>query len=63
VVARYQEEIDFYNEGFGHIEKIKQFRLLPKQWTIESGEMTPTMKIKRKVVAEKFKTEIASFYS
>ncbi len=55
LIARIQQEVDFYNERFGKWEKIKRFELTPETWTIEEGHLTPTMKLKRKVVKEKYK--------
>jgi long-chain acyl-CoA synthetase len=55
VIARIQKEIDSINEKFGNWEKIKRFELTPNVWSIEGGELTPTLKLKRKVVREKYK--------
>lgn len=55
VVARIQEEVDTYNERFGKWEKIKRFELTPDVWSIEAGHLTPTMKLKRRVVKEMYK--------
>lgn len=63
VVERMQQEVDKYNEGFGHWETIKKFHLLPKELTIESGELTPTLKLKRKIINEKFAKIISGFYA
>ena len=54
LIDRIQEEVDYYNERFGKWEKIKKFELTPDIWSIESGHLTPTMKMKRKVVKEKY---------
>ncbi|PXX24955.1 long-chain fatty acid--CoA ligase [Arenibacter sp. ARW7G5Y1] len=54
VIARYQEEVDAANESFAKWEKVKQFRLTPDIWSIEEGHLTPTMKLKRKIVKEKY---------
>ncbi|NNK74749.1 MAG: long-chain fatty acid--CoA ligase [Maribacter sp.] len=54
VLARYQEEIDAANEHFAKWEKVKQFRLTPDAWTIDDGHLTPTMKLKRKAIKEKY---------
>lgn len=62
VVALYQKEVDQTNPNFSHIEQIKKFVLLPNEWTTETKELTPTMKIKRKVIAEKYAKEIAAIY-
>ncbi|MEM0518713.1 MULTISPECIES: AMP-dependent synthetase/ligase [Aequorivita] len=50
VIARIQEEVDHYNEKFGHWEKVKKFELTPEVWSIEGGQLTPTMKMKRKII-------------
>jgi long-chain acyl-CoA synthetase len=54
LIARIQKEVDVYNERFGKWEKIKKFELTPDVWGIESGHLTPTMKMKRKVIKEKY---------
>ena len=54
LINRIQKEIDFYNERFGKWEKIKRFELTPDIWSIEEGHLTPTMKMKRKVIKEKY---------
>lgn len=48
VIKRIQQEVDFYNEKFGHWEKIKKFELTPDIWSIEGEHLTPTMKLKRR---------------
>jgi long-chain acyl-CoA synthetase len=63
VIDRIAKEVDFYNKDFGKWEQIKKFELVPHQWTVESGELTPTMKPKRKVVKEKYKNLIERIYS
>lgn len=55
VIKRIQKEVDFYNERFGKWEKIKRFELTPEVWSIEAGHLTPTMKMKRKVIKEMYK--------
>lgn len=55
-------EINKLNVNFGNWEKIKKFHLLPYEFTIEAGELTPTLKMKRKVILEKYKTEIEDIY-
>jgi long-chain acyl-CoA synthetase len=62
VVAAYQAIIDKMNPDFGHVEQIKKFVLAPDAWSVETGELTPTMKLKRRVVLEKYKTEINAIY-
>jgi long-chain acyl-CoA synthetase len=48
---------------FASFEKIKKFKLLPEEFTIERGEITPTLKIKRKIILEKFKALIEGMYA
>jgi long-chain acyl-CoA synthetase len=62
VQKHYQEIVASFNERFGKIEKIKQFRLLAEEWTVESGELTPTLKMKRKVIQKKHHEEIEAIY-
>jgi long-chain acyl-CoA synthetase len=54
VIERIQEEVDFYNERFGKWERIKRFELTPEIWSVENDHLTPTMKMKRKVIKEKY---------
>ena len=54
VIERIQEEVDKLNEKFGNWEKIKRFELTPEIWSIEAGHLTPTLKLKRKIVMEKY---------
>jgi len=51
VVELYEGLTKQYNQGFAQWEQLKKIALLPEQWTVESGEMTPTMKVKRKVIS------------
>lgn len=58
----YTELVDSYNVNFNHVEQVKRFELLPREWTIESGEMTPKLSMKRKVIIEKYAPEIEKIY-
>lgn len=58
----YKELIDSFNKFFNHVEQIKRFELLPAEWSIEGGEMTPKLSIKRKVVSEKNTDVIERIY-
>jgi long-chain acyl-CoA synthetase len=62
VIDRIAKDIDRYNKDFGKWEQIKKFELVPHQWTVESGELTPTMKPKRKVVKEKYNDLFVKIY-
>lgn len=52
VIERFQEEVDTQNEKFGNWEKIKKFELTADIWSIDGGHLTPTMKLKRKIIKE-----------
>ncbi len=54
VIKRVQQEVETVNEKFGNWEKIKKFELTPDLWTVPAGHLTPTMKLKRKIVMEKY---------
>lgn len=54
VINRIQQEVDDVNEKFGNWEKIKKFELTPDLWTVQAGHLTPTLKLKRKIVMEKY---------
>jgi long-chain acyl-CoA synthetase len=63
VYALIDKDIQHLQEGFARYEKVKKFFIPPKPFTIEGGELTPSMKIKRKIVEEKYKKEIDVLYS
>jgi len=63
VVAMYQSIISGFNPEFNHVEQIKKFTILPKEWTVESGELTPTGKMRRKIITEKYNSELEAMYS
>jgi len=54
VNKRIQKEVDTYNEKFGKWERVKRFELTPDEWSIDEGHLTPTMKLKRRAVKEKY---------
>jgi long-chain acyl-CoA synthetase len=62
VIERIDKEIEQINDKFGNWEKIKRFELTPEIWSTESGHLTPTMKLKRKVVLEKYKHLFEKIY-
>lgn len=63
VLELYRGLVESFNVFFNHVEQIKKFELLPREWTIETGEMTPKLSLKRKVVMEKFKDAIERIYA
>lgn len=58
-----RKQLDKYNENFNHIEQVKKFALLPHEWTIDSGELTPSLKIKRKVIEQRYAAVIDGLYA
>jgi long-chain acyl-CoA synthetase len=61
-IALYAEIVDGLNRDLSQFERIKKFRLLPREFTIAAGELTPTMKVKRKVVEQNWAAEIDELY-
>jgi long-chain acyl-CoA synthetase len=62
VLAYYQKVIEDFNPLFGKVEQVKKFCLVPDVWSVQTGELTPTMKLKRRVVMNKYETEIEKMY-
>jgi long-chain acyl-CoA synthetase len=62
VVARYQRIVNDVNATLAPYESIKRFALVANEWTVEGDELTPSMKLKRRVVEQKYAAEIAEFY-
>jgi long-chain acyl-CoA synthetase len=62
VKAEYKRIVDDVNKNLAPFEAIKRIRIVPEEWTIEHGEMTPSMKLKRRVIERKYEKEIADFY-
>ncbi len=63
VIEFYQQRINELQKDLSPYEQVKKIVLVPDEFTIQTGELTPSLKIKRRVVAEKFKSEIESMYS
>jgi len=63
IIELIQKVVDENNKSMGHTEQIKKFRLLPEEWTIQGGQLTPTLKLKRKVIMERYKEIIEKMYS
>ena len=59
----FKAEVEHYNTQFNHVEQIKKFELLPQDWSIETGEMTPKLSLKRKVIMEKYKDAVKRIYA
>lgn len=62
VVKHFKEIVGTFNDFFNHVEQVKKFELIPQEWTIDTGELTPTLKVKRKIVMEKFKDAVERIY-
>jgi long-chain acyl-CoA synthetase len=63
VLDLFRDLVENFNKFFNHVEQIKKFELLPNEWSIESGEMTPKLSLKRKVVLEKYRDSIERIYN
>jgi len=63
IKARIWEDVQKYNKRFGHIQQIKKIELVADTWTVETGELTPTLKLKRRVIVAKYKDLIEKIYN
>ena len=63
VIAAYQAAVDAVNHELARFETVKRFRLIGETFSIASGELTPTLKVKRRVVAERYEAVLASMYA
>ncbi|HZY37192.1 MAG TPA: long-chain fatty acid--CoA ligase [Mucilaginibacter sp.] len=63
VIELFQSIVDKYNPEFNHVEQVKKIALLPGEWSIDGGELTPTGKMKRRVILEKYNGEIEKIYA
>ena len=62
LIDKIQREVEHYNEGFGKWEQIKKYELIKGPFTIHGGELTPTLKLKRKAILAKYKPAVDSIY-
>ena len=63
VIDRYRKEVDTFNKHFGDFEKVKRFELIDREWNIEEGEITPSLKLRRKIVAEHYQDLIDGMFA
>jgi long-chain acyl-CoA synthetase len=63
VVEEVQHAVDTVNQRLSRVEQIKRFTILPAEWTAGSDELTPTLKLKRRVIHDKYATEIDALYA
>ena len=62
VIELYKSIVENYNQQFNHVEQVKKFELLDSEWNIDGGELTPTLKLKRKVIIEKYRDTVERIY-
>ena len=62
VVEMFRELVETFNKFFNHVEQVKKFELLAHEWSVETGEMTPKLSLKRKVIMEKYRDAIERIY-
>ena len=63
VIDLFKELVESFNKYFNHVEQVKKFELLLNEWSVDTGELTPKMSLKRKVVIEKYREAIERIYS
>ncbi|HLN78529.1 MAG TPA: long-chain fatty acid--CoA ligase, partial [Nocardioidaceae bacterium] len=63
ILAMVQQGVDAANERLSRPEQVKKFELLPVEWTAESEELTPTLKLKRRVVHTKYSDVLERLYA
>lgn len=62
IIELYKDLVQSFNKFFNHVEQIKKFELLATEWSVDTGELTPKLSMKRKVIAEKYKDAIERIY-
>ncbi|MEJ8842257.1 long-chain fatty acid--CoA ligase [Lacibacter sp. H375] len=62
VLELFKNIVEEFNKDFNHVEQIKKFELCANEWTVDGGELTPTLKLKRKVIMEKYRDAIERIY-
>ncbi|MDZ4793115.1 MAG: long-chain fatty acid--CoA ligase [Bacteroidota bacterium] len=63
VIDLFKELVESFNKFFNHVEQVKKFELLIHEWSVDTGELTPKMSLKRKVVMEKYRDAVERIYS
>jgi long-chain acyl-CoA synthetase len=63
VLSLYGEIVHEVNAGLANFETIKRFRLVPDEWSQDSGELTPSMKLKRRVITERYAAAVGELYA
>ena len=62
VVTHYEHIVNEVNSTLAQFDTIKRFKLVPEEWSLAAGELTPSLKLKRRVVNQKYAAEITAFY-
>ena len=62
VIDMYKDLVESFNKYFNHVEQVKKFELLAHEWSVDTGEMTPKLSLKRKVIMEKYRDTINRIY-
>ncbi len=63
IIELFKELVESFNKYFNHVEQVKKFELLANEWSVDTGEMTPKLSLKRKVVIEKYRDAIEKIYN
>jgi long-chain acyl-CoA synthetase len=63
IIDMFKELVESFNKFFNHVEQVKKFELLSNEWSVDTGELTPKMSLKRKVVMEKYRDAVERIYS
>jgi long-chain acyl-CoA synthetase len=62
IIDKIQSVVDNFNKNFGNWEQIKKFELLTDDWSIDGGELTPKLSLRRKVILQKYKDQVERIY-
>jgi len=62
VIDKFEKEVNYYNSFFNNYERVKIFKLLDNNWSVDGGELTATMKLRRKNILEKYKNLYQEIY-
>lgn len=62
IIDQIWSEIEFYNKDFGNWEQVKRIALLPSEWSIDGGELTPKLSLRRKAILEKYRSQVEKLY-
>ena len=63
IIEMFKELVESFNKFFNHVEQVKKFELLANEWSVDTGEMTPKLSLKRKVIMEKYRDAIERIYA